>query len=150
MRIVAVSKSEKKGEKKVNQDSAVLRENYGMEGDVHADGTHRQLSLLAVESIRSMRALGCDVRPGDFAENITTEGVILHTLPVGTRFRIGHDIELELTQIGKECHSGCAIAKQVGSCVMPKEGIFCRILKGGVVKPGDSFTVIAKGNEPNA
>ena len=144
MRIVAVSLSKKKGEKKINQPSALLKENYGMDGDVHADGTHRQLSLLAVESIQTMRRMGCDVHPGDFAENITTEGVQLHTLPVGTRFLIGTSIELELTQIGKECHSGCAIARQVGSCVMPREGIFCRILKGGVVKPGDSFVVLSR------
>ena len=143
MRIVAVSLSEKKGEKKVNQRSAVLQAGHGMVGDAHADGTHRQLSLLALESIQAMRKLGVDVHPGDFAENLTTEGVCLHTLPLGTRFRIGDSIELELTQIGKECHSGCAIAKQVGKCVMPKEGIFCRILRGGEVKPGDSFTVLS-------
>ncbi|MCR5563834.1 MAG: MOSC domain-containing protein [Desulfovibrio sp.] len=141
MRVVAVSLSRKKGEKKENRPSAVLKENFGMEGDVHADGTHRQLSLLAVESIEAMRRLGAEVHPGDFAENITTEGVCLHTLPLGTRFLIGDGIELELTQIGKECHSGCAIAKQVGTCVMPREGVFCRILKGGVVRPGDSFRV---------
>ena len=143
MRIVAVSISKNKGEKKVNQDQVFLKENWGVEGDVHADGTHRQLSLLAVESIETMRKMGCDVKPGDFAENITTQGVRLHLLPVGTHFLIGDNIELELTQIGKECHSGCAIAKQVGSCVMPKEGIFCRILRGGVVKPGDSFKVLS-------
>ena len=143
MRVVAVSLSKQKGEKKVNQEQALLKENWGMEGDVHADGTHRQLSLLALESINAMRKMGADVNPGDFAENITTEGVSLHTLPVGTHFLIGDTIELELTQIGKECHSGCAIAKQVGSCVMPKQGIFCRILRGGIVKPGDSFRVLA-------
>ncbi|MBQ7738886.1 MAG: MOSC domain-containing protein [Desulfovibrionaceae bacterium] len=143
MRVVAVSLSKQKGEKKVNQEQALLKENWGMEGDVHADGTHRQLSLLALESINAMRKMGVDVNPGDFAENITTEGVSLHTLPVGTHFLIGDTIELELTQIGKECHSGCAIAKQVGSCVMPKQGIFCRILRGGIVKPGDSFRVLA-------
>ncbi|MBQ9536326.1 MAG: MOSC domain-containing protein [Desulfovibrionaceae bacterium] len=141
MEIVAVSTSKRKGEKKVNQASALLKANYGIEGDVHADGTHRQLSLLALESIESMRKLGCDVNPGDFAENLTTRGLTLHTLPVGTHLLIGDNIELEVTQIGKECHAGCAIAKQVGSCVMPKEGIFCRILQGGVVKPGDSLRV---------
>ncbi|MCR4666458.1 MAG: MOSC domain-containing protein [Desulfovibrio sp.] len=144
MRVVAVSKSEKKGEKKQNQESCMLIAGHGMEGDVHADGTHRQLSLLAVESIATMRDLGCDVHPGDFAENITTEGICLHTLPVGTRFLIGENILLELTQIGKECHSGCAIAKQVGRCVMPKEGIFCRILKGGEVRPNDPIRVLPK------
>ena len=108
---------------------------------MHADGTHRQLSLLAMESITSMRNLGCDVHPGDFAENITTEGLALHTLPLGTRLRIGDHILLELTQIGKECHAGCAIAKQVGHCVMPKEGVFCRILRGGEVRPNDVITI---------
>ena len=142
MRVVAVSLSQKKGEKKVNQEQVVLQENWGVVGDAHADGSHRQLSLLAIESIRAMQQMGCLVKPGDFAENITTEGVVLHTLPIGTHFLIGENIELELTQIGKQCHSGCAIAKQVGSCVMPKEGIFCRILRGGVVKPNDSFKVL--------
>ena len=85
--------------------------------------------------------MGADVHPGDFAENITTEGVELYTCPVGTRFVIGDDIELVLTQIGKECHMGCAIRQQVGDCIMPRRGVFCRILKGGVVKPGDSFRI---------
>ena len=142
MRVVAVSTSAHKGEKKVNQPEIELREGHGVVGDAHADGTHRQLSLLGMESINIMRERGADVHPGDFAENITTEGVNLYQLPVGTRFAIGDQIELELTQIGKECHSGCAIAQQVGSCIMPKQGVFCRILKGGIVRPGDSFRVI--------
>ena len=141
MRIVAVSTSARKGEKKVNQPQAMLLANHGIEGDVHADGTHRQLSLLAMEDIEYMRGIGADVYPGDFAENLTTEGVELHTCPVGTRFAIGDDIELEMTQIGKECHAGCAIREQVGDCIMPRRGVFCRILKGGIVKPGDSFRV---------
>ncbi len=141
MRIVAVSTSTRKGEKKINRPEAMLVANYGIEGDIHADGTHRQLSLLAMEDIEYMRSVGADVHPGDFAENLTTEGVELHTCPVGTRFAIGDDIELILTQIGKECHMGCAIRQQVGDCIMPRRGIFCRILKGGVVKPGDSFRV---------
>ena len=141
MRIVAVSTSKRKGEKKVNQPQINLIENFGTEGDVHADGTHRQLSLLAMEDIEYMRGLGADVNPGDFAENITTEGVELHKCPVGTRFVIGDDIELMLTQIGKECHAGCAIRQQVGDCIMPRRGIFCRILKGGTVRPGSTFRV---------
>lgn len=143
MRIVAVSTSTRKSEKKVNRPEVTLVENWGVEGDIHADGTHRQLSLLAMEAIDHMRSLGADVYPGDFAENITTEGIELHTCPVGTRFAIGEDIELVLTQIGKECHQGCAIREQVGDCIMPRRGIFCRILKGGVVKPGDSFRIIS-------
>ena len=89
-----------------------------------------------------MRSMGADVKPGDFAENITTEGVGLSTYPIGTHFRIGEDILLELTQIGKECHSGCEIRRLVGTCIMPKKGVFCRILKGGTVKPGDPFFVV--------
>ncbi len=104
MRIVAVSTSSRKGEKKVNQPQVTLVANHGVEGDVHADGTHRQLSLLAMEDIEYMRSMGADVHPGDCAENITTEGVELHTCPLGTRFTIGDDIELVLTQIGKGCH----------------------------------------------
>ena len=149
MRIVAVSTSEKKGEKKINKEEVVLEVGHGVIGDVHADGTHRQLSLLGIESIRKMQEKGADVHPGDFAENITTEGVCLYTLPIGTKFIAGNGIELELTQIGKQCHSGCAITQQVGSCVMPKEGIFCRILKGGVLRPGDSFRVLSTPQKEN-
>lgn len=145
MKIVAVSISEKKGEKKVNKPEITLVPGHGVQGDAHADGTHRQLSLLGMEAIEYMRDKGADVYPGDFAENITTEGLELSECPVGTRFAIGEDILLELTQIGKECHSGCAIMKQVGSCVMPKRGIFCRILTGGVVRPGDAFRVVELG-----
>ena len=144
MRVVAVSKSTVKVQKKVNQEQGRLLENIGLEGDAHADGSHRQLSLLALESIQYMQKQGALVRPGDFAENITTEGISLHTLPLGTHLKIGESIELEVTQIGKECHSGCAIAKQVGSCIMPKQGIFCRILRGGLVKPGDPIEICHK------
>jgi len=141
MRIVAVSISTHKGVKKTNVPAAELIEGVGVRNDAHADGTHRQLSLLGIESIQRMRELGADVHPGDFAENLTTEGVCLYEYPLGTRFLVGEDIELELTQIGKQCHNGCAIARQVGTCVMPREGVFCRILKGGIVRPGDSFRV---------
>lgn len=142
MRVVAVSASVRKGEKKENLSEAVLEAGHGLQGDAHADGTHRQLSLLAMESIAKMRSLGANVNPGDFAENITTEGIELHNLPIGTQILIGENILLELTQIGKECHSGCAIQKQVGKCVMPREGVFCRILKGGIVRPGDSLQLL--------
>ena len=106
MSIVAVSISARKGEKKINQPQVTLVEGHGVQGDVHADGTHRQLSLLAMEDIEYMRGLGADVHPGDFAENLTTSGVELHTCPVGTRFAVGQEVELVLTQIGKECHAG--------------------------------------------
>ena len=142
MRVVAVNVSEKKGTRKTSRPEVVLKTNWGVEGDSHADGTHRQLSLLGMEDIDFMRTLGADVHPGDFAENITTEGVDLASYPIGQRFRIGQDILLELTQIGKECHSGCEIRKLVGTCIMPKKGVFCRILSGGTVRPGDSFEVV--------
>jgi len=110
-------------------------------GDAHSGAWHRQLSLLALESIQKMRERGLEVNPGDFAENITTEGLSLHTLPVGTRLRLGR-VEVEVTQIGKECHSGCAIRQQTGDCVMPREGIFVRVLNPGVVKPGDPVSLL--------
>ena len=144
MRVAAVSTSARKGEKKTNRPEITLIANHGAEGDAHADGSHRQLSLLALEDIEHMRSLGADVHPGDFAENLTTEGVELHTCPVGTRFGVGESVELVLTQIGKECHAGCAIRQQTGDCIMPRRGVFCRILKGGVVRPGDSFRILSR------
>lgn len=143
MRVVAVSRSEVKGQKKFNIDKGILIEDYGLSEDAHAGGGDRQLSLLALESIEKMRALGVKVKPGDFAENITTQGIILHTLPLGTRFLIGVEIELELTRIGKKCHSGCAIAKEAGKCIMPLEGVFCRVIHGGEIKPGDTISLIS-------
>jgi MOSC domain-containing protein YiiM len=137
-KIIAVSRSKKKGTKKTNIVEGLLKENYGLEGDAHADyDTHRQVSLLAVESIDKIRSQGFDIALGDFAENLTTEGIDLLALPVGARIHIGEGIVLELTQIGKECHSGCAIYRQIGKCIMPKEGIFAKVIKGGQVKEGD-------------
>ena len=145
-RIVAVCKSEEKGTKKEVVVEGVLREDYGLDGDAHADcGSHRQLSLLAMESIDKMRKLGLEVGPGDFAENLTTEGMELFSLPVGTELSIGKDILLEVTQIGKECHRGCAIYRQTGKCIMPKEGIFARVLCGGVVRAGDRIRIAKDG-----
>jgi MOSC domain-containing protein YiiM len=141
-RILAVSISDKKGEKKRNIESANLVKNHGMENDAHAGDWHRQLSLLAIESIEKIRAKGIDVHPGEFAENLTTEGIRLWELPVGKKLRIGASILAEVTQIGKECHSHCAIFQQVGDCVMPREGIFVRILEGGQVSPGDGVKVL--------
>ncbi len=142
MRVVAVNTSITKGMRKQNQESVTLVANHGIQGDSHADGTHRQLSLLGIEDIELMRRMGADVHPGDFAENLTTEGLDLASYPVGTRFRIGDEVLLELTQIGKSCHNGCEIKKLVGSCIMPKKGVFCRILAGGVVRPGDEMAVV--------
>jgi MOSC domain-containing protein YiiM len=139
-KIIAVSVSLKKGVKKTNIFSGKLLENYGLENDAHAGDWHRQVSLLAIESIAKIRAKGLDVNPGDFAENVTTEGIRLWELPVGTRMKLGGEALVEVTQIGKECHDRCAIFHQVGDCVMPREGIFVRIIAEGEIKPGDFIT----------
>jgi MOSC domain-containing protein YiiM len=138
-RIVAVSISDRKGVKKINIDQGLLVENSGLEGDAHAGDWHRQISLLAQESIAKIRAKGLDVSSGDFAENITTVGFAIEKLPVGTRLQIGAEALVEITQIGKVCHNRCAIFHQVGDCVMPREGIFARILHGGTIRPGDAI-----------
>ena len=139
-KIVSINVSEEKGVRKRPVEEVMLRTEYGIEGDAHASSDwHRQVSLLALESIKKMQDLGLDVKPGDFAENITTEGIDLLSLPVGTHVTIGTSIEAEVSQIGKECHTRCAIYYQAGDCVMPKEGIFVRILKGGKVKIGDTI-----------
>ncbi|MBA7478677.1 hypothetical protein ES707_14105 [subsurface metagenome] len=144
-KIIAVSRSKQKGTKKTNIPEGVLKENYGLAADAHADSnTHRQVSLLAIESIDKIRGLGFDVAPGDFAENLTTEGIDLLSIPVGARIRIGEGVILELTQIGKECHTGCAIYQQIGKCIMPKEGVFTKVVKGGLVKAGDTVTVLGE------
>ena len=136
-KIVAVSISKEKGQRKTSVPDAMLTENHGIVGDAHAGDWHRQVSLLAMESIAKMQKLGLDVGAGDFAENITTEGIDLLLLPIGTRLAVGETI-LEVTQIGKECHNRCAIYYQAGDCVMPKEGIFAKVLQGGVVRRGES------------
>ena len=124
----------------------VIKEDYGVVGDAHADcATHRQVSLLAIESIDKMRNKGFDfLQPGDFAENITTKGIDLSSLPIGTRLNAGKEVILEMTQIGKECHAACAIRQQVGDCIMPREGIFARVIRGGRVKAGDTIKVADK------
>lgn len=139
--VKAVCISENKGERKTPVDVVELRENHGIVGDAHAGDWHRQVSLLASESIDKMRALGLDVDSGDFAENITTEGIGLVSLPIGTRLQIGEAL-MEVTQIGKECHNRCAIYYQAGDCVMPKEGIFAKVITGGMVKPGDVVEIV--------
>ncbi|GLI38343.1 MOSC domain-containing protein [Geobacter hydrogenophilus] len=143
-KVIAVCISENKGERKTPVVSVELRENHGIVGDAHAGEWHRQVSLLAAESIEKMRKMGLDVDSGDFAENITTEGIDLPALPIGTRLAVGETL-LEVTQIGKECHTRCAIYHQAGDCVMPKEGIFARVITGGVVKPGDPIVVVRGG-----
>ncbi|WP_227764750.1 MOSC domain-containing protein [Zhaonella formicivorans] len=141
-KIIAVCTSEKKGMRKKNVGSAELKVNHGIVGDAHAGDWHRQVSLLAMESIEKMRQKGLNVGPGDFAENLTTEGIDLVSLPVGTILQIGPEAIAEVTQIGKECHTRCAIYYQAGDCVMPKEGIFVAIVKGGTVSVGDTIEVI--------
>ena len=139
--IVEVSISNKKGMRKDNIPEGLLIENFGLKDDAHAGDWHRQVSLLAIESIEKIIAKGLDVGPGDFAENITTIGVNLVDLPIGAKLKIGDEILMEVTQIGKECHNRCAIYYQAGDCVMPREGIFAKVLKGGKVKKGDPIEV---------
>ncbi|MCX7990978.1 MAG: MOSC domain-containing protein [Proteobacteria bacterium] len=141
--VLSINISEKKSIRKKPVDSAVFVEDKGIEGDAHAEGGIRQVSLLANESIEKMRKAGLDVKAGDFAENITTEGVNLIELPIGKRIKIG-DVILEVTQHGKVCHTKCNIFKTVGDCVMPREGIFCKIVKGGVIRKGQTIEVIEK------
>ena len=145
--VVTVCTSEETGVIKEDVGTGTLRENWGLEGDAHAGPWHRQVSLLALESIEKMQRVGLDVQPGSFAENITTTGLVLHTLPVGTRLRLGESLT-EVTQIGKVCHKGCAIREQTGDCVMPREGIFVRVLRGGTVKRGDLAAALDAEPDP--
>ncbi len=140
-KVKAINVSETKGVVKVPVKNAYFRENYGIEGDAHAGEWHRQISLLATESADKVREAGLEISDGRFAENITTIGIELYTLPVGTRLQIGETMQ-EVTQIGKECHTGCAIKQTVGDCVMPREGIFTKVISGGIVKCGDIIKVI--------
>ncbi|MEZ3486960.1 MAG: MOSC domain-containing protein [Lachnospiraceae bacterium] len=137
-KIIAICTSEKKGTSKSEVPGAVLKEEWGIEGDAHAGKWHRQVSLLATEKIDAFRARGADVDYGAFGENFIVEGYDLRNIPVGTRFEVGEAV-LELTQIGKECHSHCAIHKAVGDCIMPREGVFAKVVRGGEVKPGDEI-----------
>ncbi|MGE5552844.1 MAG: molybdenum cofactor synthesis domain-containing protein [Betaproteobacteria bacterium] len=149
-RIVAVNTSATKSVRKQSVAEVILKEEWGIEGDAHAAPWHRQVSLLALESIRKMQEKGLKVKPGDFAENLTTEGLDLPALPIGTRLRVGDGVLLEVTQIGKVCHTKCAIYYQAGDCVMPREGIFARVLQGGKVVPGDRIEVVEQPAEASA
>lgn len=141
-KVVSINISDKKGIRKRPVNEAFINEDYGIRGDAHASSEwHRQVSLLAIESIRKMQEAGLNVKPGDFAENITTEGIDLLSLPIGTRIRLGKEVIAEVSQIGKQCHTKCAIYYQAGDCVMPKEGIFVRILKGGKIEVGDQIEI---------
>ena len=144
MEVIAVCISEKKGERKHPVPEITLRCGHGIVGDAHAGSWHRQVSLLADESVETMRALGMTLAPGDFAENILTRGIVLKTLPVGTRLRVGETV-LEITQIGKQCHNDCAIKKTTGRCVMPTDGVFAVVLEEGVIRPGDAIEILEAG-----
>jgi len=141
-KILSVNISEKKGEKKHNVGSARALVNQGLEKDAHIGMEIRQISLLASESIEKIRQKGLNVNYGDFAENLTTEGIELFTLPVGTKIQVGSNVLLEVTQIGKTCLAPCAIYHAVGDCVMPREGIFVRVLSEGIISTGDPINVV--------
>jgi len=140
-KVVSVNISKEKGTKKQPVEFVDVIENFGIKGDSHAGKWHRQVSLLGIESIEKAKKWGLNINPGDFAENITTEGINLRLLPIGTKIKI-NTVVLEVTQIGKECHTGCEIFKKVGKCIMPTEGIFTRVLRGGIVKKGDEILIV--------
>ena len=140
-KVMAVNISVKRGTQKVNVHTVKLIENYGLENDAHAGNWHRQVSLLAYDKIEAFRARGAEVEDGAFGENLVVQGIDFATLPIGTKF-VCNDVVLELTQIGKECHSGCAIFKKMGECIMPKQGVFTRVLHGGTIRPGDELTIM--------
>jgi MOSC domain-containing protein YiiM len=141
MKIVSIALSKKKGTRKNIVDEAVLVEEHGIEKDAHAGPWHRQVSFLASESIEQARNQGLDVSFGDFAENIATSGIDWPKIPIGTRLRLGDTVLVEITQIGKECHTRCAIYYKAGDCIMPKEGVFARVLKGGKIRRGDVIRI---------
>ena len=141
-KVLSINISDKKGIVKEPIKEGLFIENHGLENDAHSGNWHRQVSLLGLESFNKMKDMGLnDLKFGDFAENITTEGIVLYELPIGTQVKIGETLH-EVTQIGKECHTGCAIAQKVGKCVMPKEGIFTKVLKGGLIKEGDIIEIL--------
>lgn len=143
-KILAVCRSKKKGTIKTEIREGLLIEDFGLKGDAHAGKWHRQISLLGIESINKMRDKGYQLSFGDFAENLTIEGLTLLKLPLGTELKIGKEVLLEITQIGKECHYDCEIRRKMGDCVMPREGIFARVLKGGKVKVGEEIEVLTE------
>jgi MOSC domain-containing protein YiiM len=142
-KITAVCISDTKGVRKTPCPSGVFLEDVGIENDAHAErGIKRQVSLLAVDSVEKMKNMGLHVGPGDFAENLTVEGIELYTLFPGTRLAVGGEVILEISQIGKACHRGCAIFKEVGKCIMPKEGVFAKVVKGGEIRTDDAVEII--------
>ena len=145
--VIAVCRSERTGTRKEPCGEGVFIADHGLERDAHAAaGIARQVSLLAEESIEKMKASGLELNPGDFAENLTVGGMELFTLPVGTRLNVGEEVVLEISQIGKSCHKGCAIFQAVGTCIMPREGVFARVIRGGTVRTGDSVKVAGRSS----
>lgn len=148
MKIVSIAVSHKKGTRKTLVDRARVIENHGLEGDAHAGVWHRQVSFLASESIQAAREKGLDVAFGDFAENVATEGIDWPRLPVGTRVKLGATVIVEVSQIGKTCHKPCAIYYQAGDCIMPRQGVFARVIRGGAIVCGDPLEVLAAPVDP--
>ncbi|KMZ55145.1 MOSC domain-containing protein [Dorea sp. D27] len=140
-KVIAVCKSSAKGTQKTNVGEAAFLEDYGIEGDAHAGKWHRQVSLLSHDRIEAFRKKGAEVADGAFGENLVVEGIDFKTLPVGTRFQC-NEVVLELTQIGKECHQGCEIFQKMGDCIMPREGVFAKVIKGGVIRTGDMLEIM--------
>ena len=140
-KVIAVCTSEAKGTQKVSVPEIEIKEDWGIQGDAHAGKWHRQVSLLSFDKIEEFRARGAEVEDGAFGENLVVQGIDFATLPIGTKF-VCNDVVLELTQIGKECHSGCASFKKMGECIMPKQGVFTRVLHGGTIRPGDELTIM--------
>jgi MOSC domain-containing protein YiiM len=145
-RIRAISVSEQKGIQKVNVPEAELRAGFGIVGDAHAGNWDRQISLLDVESIDIMAAKGAKVSPGDFAENITTEGIDLSELKIGDKLKLGTDVEIKITKFGKQCHGHCIIYEKIGDCIMPRKGVFAKVGKEGSIRVGDTIEVITDGD----
>ena len=142
MKIVSIAISKKKGTRKTPVDEAFVSKDHGLEGDAHAGKWHRQVSFLAAESIDQAKAQGLDVTFGDFAENIASIGIDWKSLPLGTRVQLGESVLVEITQIGKECHTKCAIYYQAGDCIMPREGVFARVLQEGTIRRGDEIKIV--------
>ena len=145
-RIKAISISKQKGMQKVNVPEAELRAGFGIVGDAHAGNWDRQISLLEIESIDIMAAKGAKVSPGDFAENITTEGIDLSELKIGDKLKLGTEVEIKITKFGKQCHGRCIIYEQIGDCIMPRRGVFAKVSREGSIKIGDTIEVVTDGD----
>ncbi|MGD8520223.1 MAG: MOSC domain-containing protein [Desulfobacterales bacterium] len=145
MKIVSIAVSKKKGTRKTPVDEIFISKDHGLEGDAHAGKWHRQVSFLSSESIETARQQGLDVTFGDFAENIATTGIDWKTIPVGARIKLGRTVLVEITQIGKECHNRCAIYYKAGDCIMPREGVFARVLEEGNIRCGDEIQIVQEG-----